>query len=49
MTSGNLYWKGKPMKYKVVGTDKAEEQLRESLFYIADDSGRVDTALKYLI
>lgn len=48
MISGNLCWKGKPMKYKVVRTDKAEEQLRDILFYIADDSGRVDIALKYL-
>ena len=36
------------MKYKIVRTDKAEEQLREVLFYIADDSGNVDIALKYL-
>lgn len=48
MISGSLCWKGKPMKYKVVRTDKAEEQLRDILFYIADDSGRVDVALKYL-
>lgn len=36
------------MKYKVVRTDKAEEQLRDILFYIADDSGMADIALKYL-
>ena len=36
------------MKYKIVRTDKAEEQLREILFYIADDSGNVDIALNYL-
>lgn len=36
------------MKYKIIRTDKADEQLRESIFYIADDSGSVDIALKYL-
>lgn len=36
------------MKYKVLRTDKAEEQLREIIFYIADDSGSIDIALKYL-
>lgn len=36
------------MKYKIIRTDKAEEQLREVIFYIADDSGSVDIALKYL-
>ena len=36
------------MKYKILRTDKAEEQLREIIFYIADDSGSIDTALKYL-
>lgn len=36
------------MKYKIIRTDKAEEQLRDILFYIADDSGRVDIAMKYL-
>ena len=29
-------------------TDKAEDQLRDIIFYIADDSGSIDTALKYL-
>ncbi len=36
------------MKYKVIRTDKADEQLREIIFYIADDSGSVDIALNYL-
>lgn len=36
------------MKYKIVRTDKADEQLREIIFYIADDSGSVDIALNYL-
>ncbi len=36
------------MKYKIVRTDKADEQLREIIFYIADDSGNVDIALNYL-
>ena len=36
------------MKYKIVRTDKADEQLREIIFYIADDSGNMDVALKYL-
>lgn len=36
------------MKYKIIRTDKADEQLREIIFYIADDSGSVDIALKYL-
>ena len=29
-------------------TDKAEEQLREIIFYIADNSGSVDTVITYL-
>ncbi|MDD3853021.1 MAG: type II toxin-antitoxin system RelE/ParE family toxin [Syntrophomonadaceae bacterium] len=29
-------------------TDKAEEQLRDIIFYIANDSGNVDIALGYL-
>ena len=29
-------------------TDKAEDQLRDIIYYIADNSGSVDTALKYL-
>lgn len=36
------------MKYKVLRTDKADEQLRDILFYIADDSGSVEIALTYL-
>ncbi len=36
------------MKYKIIRTDKAEEQLRRIIFYIADDSSDVNTALKYL-
>jgi toxin ParE1/3/4 len=34
--------------YKVMRTDKAEDQLRDIIYYIADDSGSIDTALKYL-
>lgn len=36
------------MKYKILPTDKPGEQLREIIFYIADDSGNVDIALGYL-
>lgn len=36
------------MKYKIITTEKADEQLREIIFYIADDSGSVDIALNYL-
>ena len=36
------------MKYKIVRTDKADEQLQEILYYIADDSESVDIALNYL-
>lgn len=36
------------MKYKVLRTDKAEEQLRDIIYYIADDSGDIDIALGYL-
>ena len=36
------------MKYKILRTDKSEEQLREIIFYIADDSGNVDIAMGYL-
>lgn len=36
------------MHYKIIRTDKADEQLREIIFYIADDSGSVDVALNYL-
>lgn len=36
------------MKYRILRTDKAEDQLRETVFYIADDSGSIDIALNYL-
>lgn len=36
------------MKYKIVRTDLADEQLRNIIFYIADDSGSIDIALDYL-
>lgn len=36
------------MKYKILRTDKADEQLREIIFYIAEDSGSIDIALNYL-
>jgi toxin ParE1/3/4 len=36
------------MKYKILRTDKAEEQLREIIFYIADDSDNAEIALGYL-
>lgn len=36
------------MAYQILRTDKFEEQLREIIFYIADDSGSTDLALKYL-
>ena len=36
------------MKYKILRADKAEDQLREIIFHIADDSGDVDIALGYL-
>ncbi len=36
------------MKYKIVRTEKADEQLREIIFYIADDSGSIEIALNYL-
>ncbi len=34
--------------YKIIRTDKAEDQLRDIIYYIADDSGSIDIALKYL-
>ena len=34
--------------YKIMRTDKAEDQLRDIIYYIADDSGSIDTTLKYL-
>lgn len=36
------------MKYKIVRTDQADEQFRNIIFYIADDSGSIDIALDYL-
>lgn len=36
------------MSYEILRTDRAEDQLREILFYIADDSGSVEIALHYL-
>lgn len=36
------------MKYRTLRTDKAEEQLRDIIFYIAKDSGNVDIAFMYL-
>lgn len=36
------------MKYNIIRTDKADEQLREIIFYIADDSRSIDIALDYL-
>ncbi|MEN6314057.1 MAG: type II toxin-antitoxin system RelE/ParE family toxin [Clostridiaceae bacterium] len=36
------------MKYKILRTDKAEDQLREIVFYIAGDSGNIDIAIGYL-
>lgn len=36
------------MKYNIVRTDKADEKLRDIIFYIADDSGSIDIALNYL-
>lgn len=36
------------MKYKILRTDQAEEQLRDIIYYIADDSRDVNIALKYL-
>ena len=34
--------------YRIFRTDKAEEQLRDIIFYIAGDSGDADIALNYL-
>lgn len=36
------------MKYQILRTEKANEQLREIIFYIADASNNVDIALTYL-
>ena len=34
--------------YKILRTDKTEDQLRDIIFYIADDAGNIDIALRYL-
>ena len=34
--------------YQIVRTEKADNQLRDLIYYIADDSGSVDLALNYL-
>ncbi len=34
--------------YQIVRTEKADNQLRDLLYYIADDSGDTDKALNYL-
>lgn len=36
------------MKYKIIRTDKLDEQLREIILYITEDSGSIDIALNYL-
>ena len=36
------------MTYTILRTDKAEDQLRDLIFYIADDSGDIQIALDYL-
>lgn len=36
------------MQYKLLRTDKADEQLRDIIFYIAVDAGSIDIALNYL-
>lgn len=36
------------MKYFILRTEKADSQIRDLLFYIAEDSGDVDVALNYL-
>lgn len=36
------------MSYEILRTDRVEDQLREILFYLADDSGSVEVALHYL-
>ena len=34
--------------YKILRTDKAEDQLRDIIHYISDESGSIDIALRYL-
>lgn len=36
------------MRYMILRTDKAEDQLRDLIFYIADNSGDIQSALDYL-
>lgn len=36
------------MKFEIIRTEKADEQLNEIISYIADDSGSIDIALNYL-
>lgn len=36
------------MDYRIVRSDKADEQLRDIIFYISNDSGSRDIALNYL-
>lgn len=36
------------MKYKILRTEKADSQIRELIYYIAEDSGSIETALAYL-
>ena len=36
------------MTYMILRTDKAEDQLRNLIFYIADNSGDIQSALDYL-
>ena len=35
-------------RYTILRTDKADNQLRDIIFYIAEDSGSVEIALNYL-
>lgn len=36
------------MSYQIVRTDKADEEIREIIFYISNDSGSAEIALSYL-
>lgn len=36
------------MSYSILRTDKADAQIRELIYYIADDSGDIEIALSYL-
>lgn len=35
------------MKYRIQMTEKAEDQLRDLMFYIAEDSGSIEMAIKH--